>query len=58
MCDMRALGAAPKTLASYFEEKYNKSYIYKLLEGYRRAYAEKCMPVLAGFAWYAKGEKS
>ncbi|MDD3231725.1 MAG: phage minor capsid protein [Oscillospiraceae bacterium] len=52
--DIGASDAAPKTLAKYYEEKYNNSPAYQLLQGYSRAVEKGGIHSLVGFAQYKK----
>ncbi len=52
--DIGASDAAPKTLAKYYQEKYNNSPAYQLLKGYSRAVDKGDIHPLVGFAQYQK----
>jgi hypothetical protein len=52
--DIGAKGSAPKSLAKYYEEKYNSSPAYQLLIGYNHAVEKGDIHSLVGFAQYQK----
>ncbi|QNO17348.1 phage minor capsid protein [Caproicibacterium amylolyticum] len=52
--DVGASDAAPKTLAKYYQEKYNNSPAYQLLKGYSHAVDKGDIHPLVGLAQYQK----
>lgn len=52
--DIGASDAAPKTLAKYYQEKYNNSPAYQLLKGYSHAVDKGDIHPLVGFEQYQK----
>ena len=52
--DVGASDTAPKTLVKYYQEKYNNSPAYRLLQGYSRAVEKGDIHPLVGLAQYQK----